>query len=330
MNNIISAQEAFNAVQNGKTVLCRYAGNGTLPADKDFSSLDQMPATVFFQPYYEFCIKIEMMELANLEFTKPLTPQDVIDGQEIFIVMPTKILRTKYDAEHDDIHNSVMNGFAQADQENAVSQLQAMGALFGTSIDVIPVIDGFTEKPKRKRASRKATEVKQNDDTSLDDIIGPASGQALANDHIDETSYTAHSQFSTSNDVVKEVSANFETLDDHIEFLDLRDDLLNRAANAKTPEEANSLVRYTPKWSEEQRAPLIRAIHKRLEELNQEKNSEAPSLMVRIQNAPDLTALDALEIDVAALDPVIQPEMMKHIKARRQQLDVPEYLADSL
>ena len=47
MNNILNAQEAFSAIQQGKNVLCRFAGNGALPADKDFSTLDQMPAMVF-------------------------------------------------------------------------------------------------------------------------------------------------------------------------------------------------------------------------------------------------------------------------------------------
>jgi hypothetical protein len=58
-------------------------------------------------------------------------------------------------------------------------------------------------------------------------------------------------------------------------------------------------------------------MHKRLEVLQQNKAAEQPSLMVRIQNAPDLTVLDALEIDVSSLDPVIQPEMMRHVRNRR-------------
>jgi hypothetical protein len=66
MNNILNAQEAFAAIQLGKNVLCRYAGNGTLPGDKEFMTLDQVPATVFYQPHYEFCIKIETIELAGI------------------------------------------------------------------------------------------------------------------------------------------------------------------------------------------------------------------------------------------------------------------------
>lgn len=65
------------------------------------------------------------------------------------------------------------------------------------------------------------------------------------------------------------------------------------------------------------------ATHKRLEELEKEKapSGEPPSLMVQIQNAPDLTTLDALEIDVAARDPQIQPRLMDFIKKRRFELE---------
>lgn len=175
MTNLITAQEAFTAIHNGKTVLCRFAGNRALPADKDFSTLDQVSAMVFVWPDYEFCIQVEMMELAGITFTKPLTPQDVVDGQEIFIVMPTKILRTQFDVEHDDIRHSVMNGFAQADKENATLQLQAMCAVFGTVIDFIHVVDGFGN-PKKLHTQDQAV----NDDSSIDDIIGPAGGQTPA------------------------------------------------------------------------------------------------------------------------------------------------------
>ncbi|MCJ9116185.1 hypothetical protein K5E46_19430, partial [Acinetobacter baumannii] len=73
MSNLLTAAEAFAALQKGKTVLCRYAGDGTLKADKSFSTLDQMPASVFGKPGFEFCIKIETIELAGITFTKPLT-----------------------------------------------------------------------------------------------------------------------------------------------------------------------------------------------------------------------------------------------------------------
>lgn len=81
--------------------------------------------------------------------------------------------------------------------------------------------------------------------------------------------------------------------------------------------------------------PLLLATHKRLEELEKSKvpANEPPSLMVQIQNAPDLTTLDALEIDVAARDPLIQPKLMGYVRKRRYELEnaasnEPDYLLE--
>ncbi|WP_180048622.1 hypothetical protein [Acinetobacter sp. YH12144] len=68
---------------------------------------------------------------------------------------------------------------------------------------------------------------------------------------------------------------------------------------------------------------MLDAIHKRLRELApaEAEIKTPPSLMVQIQNAPDLTALDALEIDVSARSPEIQPKLMDYVKKRRFELE---------
>ncbi|MDC4683243.1 hypothetical protein [Acinetobacter baumannii] len=101
--------------------------------------------------------------------------------------------------------------------------------------------------------------------------------------------------------------------------------LLQRVKDSKTPDEVNAVYRYTRTWSDKQMEPLLLATHKRLEELEESKAqaTEPPSLMVQIQNASDLTALDALEIDVAARDPLIQPKYMGYIRKRRYELENP-------
>ncbi|MGG6567583.1 UNVERIFIED_CONTAM: hypothetical protein KWF34_13990 [Acinetobacter baumannii] len=103
------------------------------------------------------------------------------------------------------------------------------------------------------------------------------------------------------------------------------DTLLQRVKDSKTPDEVNAVYRYTRTWSDKQMEPLLLATHKRLEELEKSKAqaTEPPSLMVQIQNAPDLTTLDALEIDVAARDPQIQPKLMGYVKKRRFELENP-------
>ncbi|TPR84848.1 hypothetical protein [Acinetobacter baumannii] len=101
--------------------------------------------------------------------------------------------------------------------------------------------------------------------------------------------------------------------------------LLQRVKESKTPAEVNAVYRYTRTWSDKQMEPLLKATHKRLTELADEKpvESEPPSLMVQIQTAPDLTTLDALEIDVSARDTLIQPKLMEYVRKRRFELENP-------
>ncbi|RKG47491.1 hypothetical protein D7V64_16685 [Acinetobacter cumulans] len=107
------------------------------------------------------------------------------------------------------------------------------------------------------------------------------------------------------------------------EYQALLKELLEGVANASTPAEVNSHTRYTKPWTELQRKPLLNAIHKRLQELApaEAEIKMPPSLMVQIQNAPDLTTLDALEIDVSTRHADIQPKLMGYVKQRRFELE---------
>lgn len=131
----------------------------------------------------------------------------------------------------------------------------------------------------------------------------------------------------SENDVEKaettEPAIESETTDS--EYKKKLDTLLLRVNESKTPDEVNAVYRYTRTWSDKQMEPLLLATHKRLEELEKSKVSatEPPSLMVQIQNAPDLTTLDALEIDVSARDKLIQPKLMGYVKKRRFELENP-------
>lgn len=109
------------------------------------------------------------------------------------------------------------------------------------------------------------------------------------------------------------------------EYQKALDALLQRVKESKTPAEVNAVYRYSRTWSDKQMEPLLKATHKRLTDLADEKpvESEPPSLMVQIQTAPDLTTLDALEIDVAARDPQIQSRLMDFVKKRRYELENP-------
>lgn len=311
MKNILTAQEAFSALQKGKTVLCRPIGDML-----DFSDLDQFPASVFGKPGFEFCIKAELMELAGIQFTKPLAAHEVEDDQEIFIVTPTRVLRTKFHPENSEIYYSVLNGFAQANAENAVLQLKALGATFGQVIEEVEVEDGFNEKLKKPRGKKepqvKAVQPQVKEKPS--EVISAETQPAIV--------ITEQTNVTTSEDLLVP-KTNEPTVDP--EYQKNLDSLLQRVKESKTPEEVNAVYRYTRTWSDKQMEPLLLATHKRLEELEKSKVSatEPPSLMVQIQNAPDLTTLDALEIDVAARDPQIQPKLMGYVRKRRFELENP-------
>ena len=152
---ILNSKEAFEAMMAGRNIMCRAAGELM-----DFDDLSQFPATIFAIPGYEFCIKVETMELAGITFTKPLTLDDVVEDQEIFIIHPDHISQVKYSKQCMEYFKAVDNGFAQADKENAELQLVAMGELFGRIIVYPPTIDN-TGKPKKRRSTKAKNETEQ-------------------------------------------------------------------------------------------------------------------------------------------------------------------------
>ena len=352
--NLLNSNEAFSALMAGKNIMCRAVGELM-----DFDDLNQFPATIFALPGYEFCIKRESLTLADIQFTKPVEPHDLENGQEIFIVMPTCILRTKYDSEHGDICLSVANGFAQLDAENAQLQLQAFGKMFGNIITEIEIKDDFSEKPKKTRSPRKVKETENKDGKSSGSY--PKS-QVKSQAFIDLWLNRAKDEPTQRNlfNLKGSIDHNFNLLDDdhkaqaqkiYEDFKllveeqdtsmdpkqlqiqeDLKEDpdyqkvlteLLDAAKKAHTPKQANALYKYSVHWTEEQRKPLMDAINKRLSELGATAPppEQPPSLAVQIQNASDLTALDILEIDVAGRHPDIQPKLMGLVRKRRFELE---------
>ena len=107
---ILNGNEAFAALMAGKNILCRAVGDLI-----DFDDLDQFPATVFAKSCYEFCIKIETMELAGITFTKPLTLEDIVPDMDIYVVQPDGIIHHhKYSGIHSGLSTSITGGLAKA------------------------------------------------------------------------------------------------------------------------------------------------------------------------------------------------------------------------
>ncbi|WP_266125919.1 hypothetical protein [Acinetobacter bereziniae] len=103
------------------------------------------------------------------------------------------------------------------------------------------------------------------------------------------------------------------------QYNQLLTELLERAQKSNSPAEANALYKYTTQWNEEQRKPLVLAIHKRLAELSPPEKSQS-SLMVRIQEAKTLIDLAKLEEEITQCDPAIHERLLSYANQRRTDL----------
>ncbi|MFX5510999.1 hypothetical protein ABTE47_03250 [Acinetobacter baumannii] len=307
MSNLLTAAEAFAALQKGKTVLCRPIGDML-----DFSDLDQFPASVFGKPGFEFCIKIETIELAGITFTKPLTIDEYEDGQEVFVISTYSPTVYVLDFKTNSLIDSINSGFVQRDAENAKLQLKALSKALGFEVSDDLSVIRLGEEPKKQRGKKSKAETPAK---VIPSEVFPTNNKSTI-------VITEQTNVTASEDLLTPVSNELESDPEYQKTLDT---LLQRVKESKTPAEVNAVYRYTRTWSDKQMDPLLKATHKRLTELADEKpvESEPPSLMVQIQNAPDLTTLDALEIDVAARDPQIQSRLMDFVKKRRFELENP-------
>ncbi|WP_396231140.1 hypothetical protein [Acinetobacter baumannii] len=302
MSNLLTAAEAFAALQNGKTVLCRPIGDML-----DFSDLDQFPASVFGKPGFEFCIKIETIELAGITFTKPLTIDEYEEGQDVFVLTTYSPAIYVVNFKTPALIESINSGFVQRDAENAKLQLKAFSKALGIEINNDLSVIRLGEEPKKQRGKKSKAE-------KPSDVISAETQPTII--VTEQTNVTASEDLFIPETNEPKVDPEYQKA---------LDALLQRVKESKTPEEVNAVYRYTRTWNDKQMEPLLLATHKRLEELEKSKApaNEPPSLMVQIQNAPDLTTLDALEIDVAARDPQIQSRLMDFVKKRRFELENP-------
>ncbi|MEO3355897.1 hypothetical protein [Acinetobacter haemolyticus] len=288
MKNILNAYEAFDALRNGFNVLCRFAGDGRLQADKNFSTLDQMPATVFALPHYEFCIQIETIEVAGFTFTKPLRLNEVSPDQDIYIMQTNgDIHHYKFDESNEDLAFSIASGFAQRDVENAKTQYQAYCAIVGftgyTQNNVIEIKKG------KKRSSKKPTVISDakpaNDDSKIDEILGPASGH----------------EFTSSNPLAA-VSQSESDLDDfchHVNF----DDLLSKiklASNESDVHIYRRTIRTNNIFSDEQLNELEAACEARLTDLSLDEFESNQVKESIIENKDRFASITKAALDKAA------------------------------
>ena len=178
--NILNGNEAFAALMAGKKLMCRAVDQLV-----DFNDLDQFPATIFAMPGYEFSIKIDLIEVAGITFTKPLTLDEYQDGQDVFVICTYSPSVYVVNFKTSALIESINSGFVQRDAENAKLQLQAMCKALGRELDgdyLVVRLGEDPNKPEKKRQSRKKTdtsvtiaEVKpsgvEGEDTPWDDKV---------------------------------------------------------------------------------------------------------------------------------------------------------------
>lgn len=149
----LSGTQAFEAMMAGKEVLCRRIGDLLTP-----ETLDNLPATIFATQGYEFCIKIETIEVAGITFAKPLTPDEVQHGDDVYIVQANgEIHHYKYQVCHEALNQSVARGFAQRDLDNAQLQAQAFCKLFDREYREAVIVE-MDAQPKQKRGRKPKAE----------------------------------------------------------------------------------------------------------------------------------------------------------------------------
>ncbi|MCK0787993.1 hypothetical protein ECE07_06585 [Acinetobacter pittii] len=399
MSNLLTAAEAFAALQNGKTVLCRPIGDML-----DFSDLDQFPASVFGKPGFEFCIKIETIELAGITFTKPLTIDEYEDGQEVYVISTYSPTVYVLDFKTNALIDSINSGFVQRDAENAKLQLKALSKALGFEVnDDLSVIRLGDEKKKQRGKKSKAEPVakvipsevfpadkqpaivitEQTNVTASEDLLTPVTNElnikpnvnaqfeilldairicqsekeldstcanlekeGFTQEQIDQINLAKQERLieldfiemdaadTASEQVFSDLDAQANDEVATISMPENYESLVQSIQNFHTPEEVNSVIRYTTKWTEEQRKPLLNEMHKRLAELKQTKQEDdgLSPLIVRLQYAADLKTLEELELEIPSRHQDVHKTLWNMAKKRRSQLNAathePAYLLE--
>ena len=301
--NILNGTEAFAAMSAGQKIECRHVSS-----DLDFDEIRNFPATVFIDQDYEFRIAVVYMTIGSM-----LVPESIIEcpSKGTLCFTPsilTAELSKGFKWKNSDADLSLLSrGLVHLYEENAITHANAL----------IAVSRGSVAQPKAEIDDLPWVDPVSNQNSTSNDVVKKTFASQS------EIEIVAQGPVDTVEESLTEFKAEEAPKRDLVHEA-LLEDLLNRAAMAKTPAEANALVGYTRMWTEEQRKPLLDAIHKRLNELNPPESTqikEPPSLMVQIQNAKDLTELDCLEIEVSSRHVDIQPKLMGYVKRRRFELE---------
>ena len=310
MNPILSGTEAFEAMSAGQKIEARHAGS-----DLDFDEICNFPATVFIDQDYEFRIAVVYMTIGLMQVPEAIKEAPA-KGTLCFApsLLTTELSKSfKWKNSESDLE-LLVRGLVHLYEENAMTHARALISISHGSLIKNEESNSDDEMPWSDQNDQNST---SNDvEDSLTDFDQPKAEPASENLSVDELKRL---QEEAEKSVAEKKLA--ETAE--IEYQKLLSELLDGVAKANTPAEVNAHTRYTKPWSEQQRKPLLDAIHKRLQELAPAvaEIKMPPSLMVQIQNAKDLAELDCLEIEVSTRHVDIQSKLMGYVKQRRFELE---------
>lgn len=298
--SILTGNEAFAAMAAGQSIECRHKDATVFDAIRNF------PATVFFDADHEFRIAIVFMAIGEMQVPEAVKEAPAKGIQCFTPSVLTEELSKGFKWKNSANDLVLLNrGLVHLVQEHAETHAKALIAVSGGSL----------ESPAETIVAKPEIDVVDPEPVNeIEQVLGP-----IVNKPDAELTVANLQKLQQEAELLCSKPAE-ESAED--KYQALLDDLISRAAVAATPAEANALVGYTKEWTEEQRKPLLTAISNRLVQLSPKPvDEQPPSLMVQIQNAPDLTTLDALEIDVSARAPEIQPKLMGYVKKRRFELE---------
>lgn len=316
---ILNGNEAFAAMAAGQNIECRL-----IYQDHGFQDIKQFTATVYFDPRYEFRVAIKFFTIGEMQVPEAIQEAPA-KGVQCFApsILTEELSKSfKWKSSNSDLM-LMERGQVHLIQEHAEIHAQALikislgsfeNAQNSTSNDVV-------EKTFDSQSNIQTTE--QGPVTTVKETL---SKDFIETDSVDEDGDLKIKELQRLQVEAENLIKNGigQQVEDHHEHQAHLKEILADIALATTPIEANAQLKYTKSWTPEQRTPVIQAINKRLVQLNpiaEMKIEETPSLMVQIQNAPDLTALDVLEIDVGSRHPDIQSKLMGYVKKRRFELE---------
>ena len=342
----LSKIDALTAIANGKLV--GFVADGTENVIDKSWSIEQILSCE-----NDLYLKIDEITLNGFVFLKPFSLDELVDGQEVFLIGNTgRIVQGKFTPEYDELVFAVKNGYVQRDKANAEIQALAFQNVLGIASELEFIEIDFTTlmnasvKPKRNSKKKENAEIVVEEipknqppvisieselQLYLDGLRSCNNAEEVESTlyEVDKVGFNAEQMLEIT--MLKEKKlAEFEP-EQKLSFEDLAEkeyqrvlnELLEAAKKASTPKEANALYKYSSHWTEEQRKPLIDAVHQRLAELNPPEKSQS-SLMVRIQESTNLIELAKLEEDILKADPAIQERLTSYANQRRT------YLVDSV